>query len=248
MGLIILPMSKPFAGIEEKLKRTSENIVNLNGEIERFFQECKYPTLPKDDDEALLEAIQYHKGLIIPPRFSVLVGEIIHHLRSCLDHIAWQFSVESYRRDYPKRIGFPVFEEEPLDKDKLTSYERQVKGITSTTVLELIRALQPYNAPDPLDAPIFIIHQMDVVDKHRELILCSGTGRIDIPSNFALYARQERSSVPSHIEDDLYQNLKVVPQISFLNFGRRKIVHVVTALNFLQEVVSEIVARFDSLR
>jgi hypothetical protein len=240
-------MSQPFGGIEEKLNRADQNIVNLNFEIERFFQECKYPTLPKDDDEALLQAIQYHKELTIPPRFSVLIGEIIHHLRSCLDHIAWHFSSADYRRDYPKRIAFPVFEDEPLDKDKLSSYARQVKGITNSSVLDLIKALQPYNAPDPLDAPIFIIHHMDIVDKHKELILCPSTVRIELPTRFAAYADQERAAIPADIEDDLYRNLKVVPQISFLNFGRRETQPVVPALKFLLSVVTEIVARFDGL-
>jgi len=77
-----------FAGIAEKLKRSEENIYNLNSEIERFFEESDYPVLPENDRKTLLKAIEYHKNLVIPPRFSVLAGETIHHLRSCFVSVA----------------------------------------------------------------------------------------------------------------------------------------------------------------
>jgi hypothetical protein len=77
----------PFAGIAEKLKRADENIVNLNGEISKFFAESEYPVIPKPDDKRWKEALEYHRELKVPKRFSVLGGEIIHHFRSCLDHI-----------------------------------------------------------------------------------------------------------------------------------------------------------------
>jgi hypothetical protein len=238
-------MKNSFKGIEEKLNRADENIVNLNSEIDAFFQACRYPTLPKNDDEALLEAIEYHKNLAIPPRFSVLVGEIIHHLRSCLDHVVWQFSSDEYRRDSFWKIEFPVFSDEPIEKDALARYKGKVKGITNPDVLGLINDLQPYNAPDAADAPIWIIHDMDIVDKHRELILCPSTVRIEIPASLWPYADYDRSALPPEIEDDLYHNLKVVPQISFKNFGRREIQPVVPALKFLHSVVGEIVERFE---
>jgi hypothetical protein len=82
----------PFHGITEKLRRADENIVSLHGEILKFFGESKYPTIPHPDAEEWQEAVDYHKELRIPKRFGVLSGEIVHHLRSCLDHIVWHFS------------------------------------------------------------------------------------------------------------------------------------------------------------
>jgi hypothetical protein len=42
---------------------------------------------------------------VVPPRFSVLAGEIVHHLRSCFDHVTWNFSVGATPEH--KRIDFP---------------------------------------------------------------------------------------------------------------------------------------------
>jgi hypothetical protein len=75
----------------EKLDRAKENIFNLDAEITVSFEKCVYPVLQVNDPKLLLEAIEYHKNLIIPPRFSVLAGEAVHHLRSCFDHVAWYF-------------------------------------------------------------------------------------------------------------------------------------------------------------
>jgi hypothetical protein len=87
-----------FDGIHEKLKRADENIVNLQAEVSRFFQECEYPVMPKVQDKEHTKALAYYKSMKIPLRFSVLSGEIVHHLRSCLDH----YYLEAVRRAYPE--------------------------------------------------------------------------------------------------------------------------------------------------
>src|SRR5579884_4057403 len=126
--LVPLPPEHPFAGIWVRLQRAEENIVNLEHEIYRFFQECKYPVMPDPKDQRWEEAIKYQTTLPIPKRFSVLAGEVAHHLRSCLDHIVWIFSNDSYRRERESSIQFPVLIEPP-DANALKKFERQVGGI-----------------------------------------------------------------------------------------------------------------------
>jgi hypothetical protein len=123
--LVPVPTDHPFAGITIKLQRADENIANLGSEILRFFQECKYPVIPKPDDKRWQDAIDYHSKLTIPKRFSVLAGEVIHHYRSCLDHIAWIFSEVTYRQTNESAIQFPILSEPPKAND-LKRFERQV--------------------------------------------------------------------------------------------------------------------------
>jgi hypothetical protein len=70
-------MAHPFDGIGEKLKRSNENIHNLETEIAYFFESSKYPVLSQDNKKVFLEAIEYHQQRVIPVRFSVLAGEVI---------------------------------------------------------------------------------------------------------------------------------------------------------------------------
>src|ERR1700761_1924172 len=87
-----MKMDHPLSGAYEKLHRAEENIEKLELEITRFFEESKYPVISNENDQLFLEAIDYHGNRKIPIRFSVLAGEIVHHLRSSLDHVAWQLS------------------------------------------------------------------------------------------------------------------------------------------------------------
>src|SRR5215467_15939846 len=132
-----------FIGIGEKLKRAQENIFNLDKEITLFFEEGDHPALPKHDEKLFHEAIAYQKNRVIPPRFSVLAGEIVHHLRSCFDHIVWHFSVEHLIENV-RHIEFPVFEK-PLNHDSRKMLERKIHAITDANVRRLIEGLQPHN-------------------------------------------------------------------------------------------------------
>ena len=68
------------------------------------------------DYDALLE--RYSATIPHRERNQVL-GEIIHHLRSSLDHIAWLLSSEKYRREHETAIAFPICTDEPIEKKEL---------------------------------------------------------------------------------------------------------------------------------
>ncbi len=244
-------MAQRFDGIEEKLKRTNETIHNLEAEVKAFFQEGEYAVLPEHHKKLLLEAIQYHKNRVIPLRFSVLAGEIVHHLRSCFDHVAWQFSSPEYRRDYVRRIDFPVFDKEPIDRDSVARYEGKVKGIANLCARSLIERLQPYKAPDPLDSPLLILHNMDVFDKHRELILSVPTGgRMFPPAMRDIVESYERAHVELTTAEVAYHFKdcgELVPQVAFTNFGRREIQPVVQGLSELSNYTITVVKEFDAI-
>jgi hypothetical protein len=67
-------MNARFKAIYEKLDRADENICNFDLEINRFFQESDYPTIPQNNRETMLKAVDYHRERPIPLRFSVLAG------------------------------------------------------------------------------------------------------------------------------------------------------------------------------
>ena len=135
----------PFAGIAEKLQRSEQNILDLHSEIDLFITNGQYPVIPHPEDKTFQEATEYHKTKMIPLRFGVLAGEVVHHLRSCLDHIVWHFSDDASRAK-PRSIEFPIFEVKPSNKKEIETYERKVKGISNANVLRMIEESQPYRA------------------------------------------------------------------------------------------------------
>jgi hypothetical protein len=246
-------MKPDFSGIEEKLKRTKENILNLDVEVRRFLETGKYPSvLPYEDKKLLLEGSAYHKERIIPLRFSVLAGEIIHHLRSCLDHVVWEFSGQWYRESKQQtRIQFPVLEVRPVNKPIRTGYEGKVKGISDPGALILIEMLQPCNTADPIRTSPLIIHKMDIMDKHRTLVLCGTTMAFDIPieifNRFMSYQRGEPGSSPVDIGAEFKRNPYIYAQVAFKEFGRLKNEPLIQGLERLFNWVAMVAKRFDAL-
>jgi hypothetical protein len=245
----------PFAGIAEKLKRADQNIANLKTEIDAFIDSGKYPVLPHPDEQMWQEAVSYHRDKRIPVRFGVLAGEIVHHLRSTLDHIIWHFSdfpSEEAWRKAENVIEFPVFAE-PLTKDDLKRYNRKIQGITNTQVLTWIREMQPYNAgANVADDPLLIVHNMDRFDKHRELVIVDPSAFINIPPTMPELARKltlyadGKLPASEHVSASraLKEHTKVTPQVSFREFGKRKTQPVIPGLMELFDEINTMVAIF----
>lgn len=196
----------PLDGMREKLKRADQCIDNLNAEIIDFL--APFPTLelpllrggvhPGFTDEHKKAWKEFGRELLerakagVPLRIGVLAGEIIHHLRSCFDHLMWQLSDETLRNtgNNAYSIDFPVFETDPaLDKKKSAQYKRKIQFVISRPeALARIDRLQPHRAPKPFHHPLWLIHEMDRIDKHRELtiVVCNPGFRIE-----GIFARAE---------------------------------------------------------
>jgi hypothetical protein len=245
----------PFAGIAEKLKRANQNIQNLKAEIDTFLQRGDYPVLPHPDRETWQEAVDYHRNKRIPIRFGVLAGEIVHHLRSSLDHVIWHFSDGKSRSDDPNGLEFPIFEVEPdpTDKNALRRYNRKVQGITNTQVLTWIKEMQPYNAwPDVSDDALLIVHNMDRFDKHRELAIVDSSALVTFPPEMMEISRKAllytEGKLPTSenaiLSKALKDHAKVTPNVAFREFGKRKGQPVIPGLAKLSDEVSVLIAVF----
>jgi hypothetical protein len=239
----------PLAGVAEKLIRVKENVSNLDSEIGMFFEQSDYPVLPENDHKVLLKAIEYHKNRVVPPRFSVLAGEIIHHLRSCFDHIAWHFSVQPVKNI--RKIEFPVFDQRPGNHASRKLYEGKVEGITDISVRSLIDSVQPYNASDPLSDPLWIIHELDIVDKHRELVILPSTGSFSFPPEMKAIIEDYERTNPELGPADIARHFKrygmAHPSISLKNFGGKKIEPIIPGLTQLFNYTVVAVGKFAAL-
>ena len=240
-----------LAGIEEKLERADENILNLGVEINAFIKSSPDAGVANPKANRTQQWINAHKDRVIPPRFGVLAGEIAHHWRSCLDHIAWGFSSDDYRRDNETAIAFPIYLAPPNKKTQ-PRYDRYIEGITNPAALKLIADLQPYKATNPIDDPLAIIHELDRVDKHHTLVLVvpGFDAQLIIPKSFLTTKvisafELDEDSFPS--DPTKKADFKVSRQIAFAAFGQRKNQAVVPSLTHLSHEIRKIIRRFSEL-
>jgi hypothetical protein len=141
-------------------------------------------------------------------------------------------------------------------KNKLCRYCRKVQGISDAKALTLIDGLQPYKrlpSGDPLDDSLWIIHDFDRIDKHRELVLVLFTLHPDNFSQFMFEAtvlnqKAKRAGDPSPTIGKAMQMYgKISPGISFRQFGKWENQPVIPALMQLADFTKDVVRMFSKL-
>jgi hypothetical protein len=239
-------MAGEFAGIEEKLKRAHENIVNLDSEITTFFNSAENPIRGDEDLETLIQKSLQQGEREVPLRFAVLAGEIIHHFRSSLDHLAWLFAIPDIREKTPTKIEFPIFHDR-FNKEGAPSIEGKIK-IFASQVQTIMRAIQPYEGIDhdaDTDA-LWVIHDLDRKAKHRELPLmfvAFTTGSEEL-NRLVNYYGSEEMPIPDWVQSQMKKELKLTTLIAFREFSKGNSQPLIPALSQLENEVRRIVELF----
>ncbi len=104
--------------------------------------------------------------LVTLPRIPVDVvaaaGDVVHNLRSALDHLAFQLVLVGSGKEPSRRIEFPIAKD-------FATYEstkaRKVEGMRQEAI-EAIDRLKPYQGGNDL---LWRLHELDNIDKHRTL-------------------------------------------------------------------------------
>jgi hypothetical protein len=108
----------------------------------------------------------------------ILVGEILYNLRSALDHLAWLL-VQLAGKQPGDRTTFPV-KFSPFDKrGRLVGAQLDPK-IDDDRIMELVEECQPYRGSVPGSLtppdrdPLWELHRLNIIDKHRTLLVVAG--------------------------------------------------------------------------
>lgn len=239
-------------GIYARLERANESIHNLNSEITAFLKPPK-AVFSEDKEKAAYKFLEHARSKReVPLRFGVIAGEIAHHLRSVLDHIMWLLSSEQYRREHETLIAFPVCLTEPRKKNELTRYNGKIQGIRSSSAIALIKKLQPYKTPNPVDDPLAILHDLDRIDKHQTLVLMMSNWNtsLSIPLRLFQWTIIGRPDLdPKMFAPTPADKLKFEfsLQVAFAQLGRWKGEAVIPVLTRLLNTVKDDVKRFSEL-
>lgn len=158
-------------GCREKIKRAREQIQGVAADI-------------MAPDAVGADAIITIKAVFDPPsgkyicivdhipstwqtRVSVVAGEVVHDLRSALDHLAWQLVLDhsgSLSNKNAKKVQFPI-----LKKQKDWSNNYTVSMIKSANA-SLLVPRQPFSSQSAIDShPLAVLQYFSNQDKHRIL-------------------------------------------------------------------------------
>lgn len=246
-----------------KLERAKENIANLDREVKVFFDNNPHIIREQED----VQTGQKFPNVLVPKpplRFSVLAGEIIHHLRSSLDYLVWRLAIAN--GECPTtRNEFPIFKEVPTDE---TRWIAKINGI-SPSAQAIIEGLQPHKRWNPpSDDPLWILHDMDIEEKHHALMLLFGVfqtpdGMLDSVAAAAVMTAPfpiglmrtgplkngaELFGVQLVVGEDkkpMLVHFKLEPSIVFDQFGGARNVPIIPALQKLWDVTYDTIRQFE---
>lgn len=154
-----------------KLQRAEEHFGQLRVEHAGFLARNPYRML-REHDLGRGEGFYLWRAKIVEPppyeKWSSLIGECAHALRSALDHTA--YAVVNAKQFVTDKSSFPILD----DPEKWQSaHPKDLPGVSAEVLAEVER-LQPYNRLKHGDH-LWIVHMLDIIDKHRRLGLVDAT-------------------------------------------------------------------------
>jgi len=154
-------------GVQAKLVRADQHFdefkAAINGYVDRVpeFTRGEIQTESEGRDSLLLWMEERPQV-----EWSIIIGDFLHNLRSGLDHLVWQ-AVLASENTPGDETAFPVL----TVRQTANRYGKHplpnVHGGLRSDFRAVLDALQPYNAPDPTDHPLYVLHELSCIDKHR---------------------------------------------------------------------------------
>lgn len=161
-------------GVKAKLERANEILANLELDAARYFTQ-EPPVVRLEHKHVHDEYAFIAYGDPSPPlRFAVMTGEIVHHLRSSLDHVITALVIRN-GAEPTYQHQFPICTSE-ADFEKACK-KGQLRGV-SESAKKLVRSVQPFVTPTPSKTILNVITKFDNADKHRLLVVVTAIAHL----------------------------------------------------------------------
>lgn len=164
--------------IRAKVDRANQHIRNLEGGLRDLRQAEPYKIGAKRDPQTGQLNIHVLNVPTIPSVASAITGDALQNMRSALDHLAyelWLLGPAGGKGGPAKHVYFPIAED-------ATKYKAEAPGKVQGMRKEAIKAIdaiKPYgtgNRNTPGDT-LWRLHYLNIVDKHRALMLVGSAFR-----------------------------------------------------------------------
>jgi hypothetical protein len=155
-------------GVAEKLDRAADHISVLNNEIEEFRNAHPVTTFAEFDG-----GHDYVVKVRVPQtpdvRWGVILGDVIHNLRSALDHAVWELVQRNVRAGFRKTLSEAQESaiQYPICDTRKQFSDARVMPFLTTRQIAFSRKYQPYLGKWPEATPLSQLAWLSNTDKHR---------------------------------------------------------------------------------
>jgi hypothetical protein len=156
-----------FSGVRLKLAGAGVHLDALRAEVAAFQAAdpigYDYSTTPSEAG-ALVYTVRAVVRAQPPVEWAAIIGDVLHNLRSALDHAVWAMADPAERND---RAQYPIYD----DEARYDRAARELLSGVSPRRRELIRSEQPFHYPDDARPhhSLGVLARLSNDDKHRAL-------------------------------------------------------------------------------
>jgi len=173
-------MDIDLSSVQAKLRRADEHIEALQREITAFMELDGHGIVTEPNADSTEYVVRAHFAVIPNTmQWALIFGDIVHCLRSALDHMVYAIAVHESNADPPpneRKIMMPL----KTTTDGFAANAYRIK-VLSQEVRTRIEALQPY--PGSHNEALGLLDDLDIRDKHRVLpvaLLRPASGHVPI--------------------------------------------------------------------
>jgi hypothetical protein len=170
-----------FVSAHLKVERANQHINALHQGLSEFFQTRPYRVISNYDAECGLYGLQVVATESLPPWVGIVIGDVVHNLRSALEHVASDIYVLANGGDESarKRSKFPMHQTRENLIDAIDKGE--IKPAFPKVAEAIVDTIQPFEDGQKL---IWTLGQLWNIDKHRLPLVTFGVAEV---RNIAAY-------------------------------------------------------------
>ncbi len=155
-----------LAQIRLKIERAKKHTRDLDAEMCDFRAAHPYRFRSDYDVDTREKVYKVDIQSDTPAVLSLIIGDIIHNLRSALDHLAWKLIIANGKtpKSGPGGTQFVIRDSSAKPKPGGIAV---IEGI-SPDAQKIVDSIQPYNTGND---SLLILNQLDIVDKHQLMLV-----------------------------------------------------------------------------
>jgi hypothetical protein len=196
----------PMTSARMKLGRAGHHIAELEQVCRTFIEDHPFEAIRAQNLAAGKWEVRVHVNHELPaPILGVIIGDIVHNLRTALDHLICLLVAAN---DPPVNTN-TMFPFAPTEKDWKSARNSRAKG-AHEDVLEVLDVLQPYAGGNDV---LYRLHQLDIADKHK-LLIASAAQNVRVGVPLASLFKQSQPTAGEGFEA-IMREIEQAPQLKF---------------------------------
>ncbi len=156
--------ASPFTSAHSKLARARKHLDDLRAAIVAFLATQPYEVMREEEISSGDLVYKLRTCHEVPGDLSLIIGDVLHNLRSALDHLAWRL-VELNNKTPNRNTQFVICANQTAFQNRVAQGALREMSQTARTFIE---NLHPYRGGDDI---LWQLNELENIDKHRLLLV-----------------------------------------------------------------------------